>query len=254
MVGRVHIGVFGEPDGAVGMQFQRLPAHHRLDGRNQGLRPRGLEQPARVLDIERIDERTRCELARPLDVVGIVMDGTQGEHQRHDDVFAAALLHHACAGHVRFRIVHGVREAEAPDAVARQRAECERHEIRAGGLPGYEPKAGRHELQRRMRRRGRHESNPLPRVFLLVSHRHTHVRRGREVDGAKSDAVHHLGDGQRSAPYLYPTPPTGTGCRRAARSRPIELQPCAARASSARAGPAGATYSLSTKPVSTPPA
>ena len=43
-----------------------------------------------------------------------------------------------------------------------------------------------------------HEPDALPRIFLLVAHRHAHVGRGREVDGLEADAIHHRCDGERA--------------------------------------------------------
>src|SRR6185437_5890090 len=108
-----------------------------------------------------------------------------------------ALLHHARAGDVVVGIVHGVGETEAPDSVAGERPERERHELRARRLPGYEAESRRHELQGRTRRRGRHEPDALPGILFLVADGYAHVRRGGEVDRFVTDAVHHRRDRQR---------------------------------------------------------
>ena len=190
-----------------------------------------------------------ASLPRALDVERVVVDRAQRVHQRADDVFAAALLDHARAGDVGVGVVHRIGQAEAADAVARQHAEGERHELRARGLPGDEAEAGRHELQRRVRRGRRHQADALPGILLLVAHRHAHVGRGREVDGPEAHAIHDRRDRQASSRCRCRARPTGTGCRRAARCRRGRSQPWAMRSTP----PGQRPRKRARNPVSTPP-
>ncbi len=64
VVGRIHVGELGQPDGAMGVQLQRLGADDGLDGRNQRLRALGRQQAAGILDIEGIDVGAGGQLAR----------------------------------------------------------------------------------------------------------------------------------------------------------------------------------------------
>src|SRR5882762_253905 len=60
----LHVGMFGEPDGAMTVQLQRLGTDDCLDRRNQRSRPDWRKQPPRILDVKSVDVRGRRELAR----------------------------------------------------------------------------------------------------------------------------------------------------------------------------------------------
>ncbi|HEY0745059.1 MAG TPA: hypothetical protein VGD63_00055 [Steroidobacteraceae bacterium] len=179
------------------MQFQRLVADHSLNRRKQRARAIRREQSAGIFDIEGIDVGAGGELASTLDVVSIVVNRTQREYKRHDDVFAPTTLHHGRASDVRVRIVHRICQTKTADAVADENPKRQRHEIRTGGLPGDEPKSRRHELQRRIRHCSGHQPDSFPGILLLVANRHTHVCGRREIDGFEADPIHGGCDAQR---------------------------------------------------------
>ena len=192
-------------------------------GLDRGNQRRGAflrQQSARILDVQRIHVRTRRQRARAGRVVRVVMDRAQREYQRRDHELAARLLHQARIHDIRGGVVHGIREAESSNAMPRQRAIRQRHEIRARGLPGDEPKARAHELQRRIGRGLGHQPNAFPGILALETHRHAHVRGGGEVDGLEAHPIHHRRDAQGASRCRRPAPPTDTGCHRAARFRP----------------------------------
>ncbi len=64
-------------------------------------------------------------------------------------------------------------------------------------FPGDEAEAGGKELQRRVLAYLRHTADPLPRILLLVAHRHAHMGGGGEVDSLVARTLHGRGDCQR---------------------------------------------------------
>src|SRR5207249_12043573 len=87
-----------------------------------------------ILDVDRVHLRAGGELARGLRVMAVVVDGTQGEHERRDDEFSADALHHARTGHIGLGVVHRIGEAEAPYAVTREHLEGERQDRKSTRL------------------------------------------------------------------------------------------------------------------------
>ncbi len=201
-VRRVQVGHFRQPDGVVRMQLEGLVDPGCLDGGlDGGNQRRGTllrQQSARILDVQRVHVRTRRQRARAGCVVRVVVDRAQREYQRRDHELAAGLLDQPRVRDIRRGIVHGIRQAEPADAMPRQRAIRQRHEIRARGLPGDEAKAGAHELQRRVGRGLGHQPDALPGILALEAHRHAHVRGSGEVDGLEAHPIHHRRDAQRA--------------------------------------------------------
>ena len=189
-IGGDAIGVGRHADRAVRMQFQRQPALRRLDGGNQRAGAVGGQEARWVLDVEPIEVRRFGERGRQVGVEGIVVRVAQRIGERADDLGAAFLAGHARGGEHRLEVVHRVEHDETGDAVARQAAIDEPHDLRVQRLPGDEAEADADELQRRIGRRLAHQADALPGVLAIVLDRDAHVRRGDEVDGAKADPVH----------------------------------------------------------------
>src|ERR1700733_330490 len=101
----IHVEQFRQPDRAVSMQLERLGSDLPLDGGYQRGGALGRQQSARVFDVQRIDEWAGGKLTGPLGVVRVVVDGTECEHERSDDVFTAAVADHARAGDVAVGVI-----------------------------------------------------------------------------------------------------------------------------------------------------
>src|SRR5690606_16002620 len=183
-------------DGAVVMQLERLVADFGQDRRDQRARPLRGEQPARILDVERVDVPARRHRTGGGGIVRVVVDRADRIDQRSNHLLAAAALDQPRNVDVRGRIVHRIGQRETADAIARQRAERQFHELRRSRLPSDEAEAGGEELQRGVPADLRHRPDPLPRVLLLVAYGHPHVGRGGEVDGPITGALHHRGNGK----------------------------------------------------------
>ena len=112
----VHVSVFAKANGAVRVQFERLPPITAFKAGISGGPARG-QQSAGILDVQGVDVGARRETARARDIVGIVMDRADREHERGDNELAAAVFDHPRTGDGRIRVVHRIGEAKAPDAI-----------------------------------------------------------------------------------------------------------------------------------------
>ncbi len=188
-LGSRHVRQRGKADGAMGMQFQRLGTNAGTDGRNQRACALGSQEAGRVLDVQARDIGRSSEHAGEIGVKGVIVYGADrvGEPGEH---LATLLANHPRAIEQRLAVVHGIDQCKSRDAVFHQRAIGESHELRVGGLPRDETKAGGDELQRRMGRCGAHAPDQHPGVLLVRAHAHAHVSARGEVDRVQPDPVH----------------------------------------------------------------
>ena len=154
---------------------------------------RGQETP-RVLEVEPVHVGAVGERRGALRVVRMRVHFTdrvgETDHDLLGSLFAEDLGHAAQP----LRVVRGVGDLEATNAVAHDAAEHEPHQVLVAGNPGDEAHAGRDEGERCVRHRHADEPDSLPRILLLEPHGDRHVRARGEVDGVESDPIHRRRD------------------------------------------------------------
>ena len=198
----LHIDERRQADCAVAVKLQRALARRRQEvGRElaDGVRR---QQPAGVLQVERVHLGAARQRPQPLGVVlrGVRRADRVGEPDHH-------LVEAGLAGDVRepdqpLRLVGGIDDLEPAEAVAHHAREHELHELLVRGRPRDEAHARGDHAERRVRHRLADQADPLPGVLAVEAHRHRHVRARREVERAEAHAIHrrrdrqHVGRGQ----------------------------------------------------------
>ena len=129
-----------------------------------------------------------------LGVVRVRMHGADRVGQPDDDLLDALLARHPRDATQRLRVVGGLGELEAADAVADDAPEREAHHLLVARLPRDEAHARRDEVEERVRHRGAHQPDQLPRVLAVEAHGDRHVRARREVERVEADALHRRRD------------------------------------------------------------
>ena len=204
-----------------------VPSSCADDRRQQCPRPLGGEDPGRVLHVDPVEVRVGGVLPGEVGVEGVVVHRADRVGQRPDHLVDAGLLEPArgLAGGVH--VVHRVEDDDAVDPVDDQPVVDQLHGLGVGVLPGDEPEAGADELQLRRRHRRAGQPEPLPRVLAVGADGDAHGGARAVVQRPEADPLQQRRDLERRAPCAGRWRPTGSGCRRGARRRPVRRRPSA---------------------------
>ena len=206
--------VGGESHGRrhVRVHLERQVRRRTAQRRHERAHPVGGQQAARVLEVENVDMRTSRDRTGALCVVVVRVERADREHEPGDNLFRAAPLRDRGDLQIGCDIVHRLGDPDAPDPVADHAVECEFHHLLGCAPPGHETHTRCDETEPRLRHQFTDDADPLPRVLAVPTDSHRHVRRAREVDRVKPDAIqdrrdlgeHRRREGVRTPEALVP--------------------------------------------------
>ncbi len=178
-----------ESDRAMAVQLDRAIAGRRPEVRCQFSHRVGCEQAPGILQVDAIHLRAMGQRRGALRIVRVRMDLADRVRQPDHDLLGSFGARHRGEALELGWVVRRLGDLEAPDAVADDQLEREPHHLLVGRHPGDEAHPGGDNAERCVRHRGAREADPLPRIFVMESHRHRHVRARGEIERVVTDPV-----------------------------------------------------------------
>ena len=169
------------------MKVQRQRAADRLERRHQRPRPLGREQPARVLDKDRIDAELD-QLARLARVIVVGVHGAERVDHAAGNVEPGPLRRahrHLHIAHVVERVVGRV----VADAVGENPLRRQLDDIVGEKLEGEQALPARHHDERRMLDPAADDAHALPRVLAQIAHADVEHGAADQIDGFEAGAI-----------------------------------------------------------------